>query len=214
MQKTIAKIKSAFDGMSYMKQYYMLYTLCFILSSLFIFIWSLCGRYTLIWHADGWSQHYKALIYYAQYLRSIIIDIIRNHELSIPNWDFAFGEGGDVLQILHYYVVGEPFTLFSVFVPTRFMYMYYDAMIIVRLYLAGMVFSGFCFYMGNRNRYAVMAGALTYVFCYWAIYNASMHPYFLTPLIYLPLLLWGIEKIIRKESAKLMVGGGVPSRYQ
>ena len=199
----ISSVKNMIDGMGYKKKYYVLYTLCFAIASFCVFIWFLLGRRTLIWHADGWSQHYKALVYYAQYLRSILMSIIRDHELAIPNWDFAFGEGGDVLQILHYYVIGEPLTFFSVFVPTRFMYVYYDAMIIIRLYLAGLVFSGFCFAMGNRNRFAVLSGAMTYVFCYWALYNATMHPYFLTPMIYLPLLLWGIEKTLKNESVKL-----------
>lgn len=55
------------------------------------------------------------------------------------------------------------------------------------------------------GRCAVMAGALTYVFCYWAIYNAARHPYFLNPMIYFPMLIMGIEKILRKEKPYLFI---------
>ncbi len=181
------------------KIYYLCYTFCFILMSFGVFIWFLCGRNTFIWHADGWSQHYKALVYYAQYLREIVRNIVTEHQIMIPNWDFNIGEGADVLQTLHYYVIGEPITVLAMFVPARFIHIFYDISVLARIYLAGLTFSWFCFEMKNQNRYAVLAGSMVYVFSYWAIYSIAMHPYFLTPMIYLPLLLLGVEKIIRKE---------------
>ena len=44
-----------------------------------------------------------------------------------------------------------------------------------------------------------MAGALTYSFCMWGLTNAARHPYFLNPMIYFPLIILGIEKIIKKK---------------
>ena len=54
--------------------------------------------------------------------------------------------------------------------------------------------------MDYNNHFAVLAGAIAYVFSHWGIYHVSIHPYFITPLICLPLLILGIEKIIKKES--------------
>ena len=62
------------------------------------------------------------------------------HRFHIPEWDFNIGEGNDILVTLHYYVIGDPFAVLSVLVPTRFMYVYYDIMILLRLYLAGIAF--------------------------------------------------------------------------
>ena len=97
-----------------LRQYYARYTLVFAAVAVLAFsVYIFTGR-TLIWNADAWSQHYKALVYYAEYLRSIVKTLFTEGRLVIPNWDFAFGEGGDVLTTLHYYVIGDPLTALSV----------------------------------------------------------------------------------------------------
>lgn len=138
-------------------------------------------------------------------MRSILRELITEHHLVIPSWDFNIGEGSDILETLHYYVIGDPFTVLSIFVPTRFLYLYYDGMILLRLYLAGVAFSCLCFQTGRGNKYAVLAGAMTYVFCFWALYNSARHPYFLNPMIYFPMLIMGMEKILKKERPYLWI---------
>mgnify|MGYP002225045529 CR=1 FL=1 len=39
------------------------------------------------------------------------------HKLELPMWDMNIGYGSDILTTLHYYVIGDPLTLLSVFVP-------------------------------------------------------------------------------------------------
>ena len=46
---------------------------------------------------------------------------------------------------------------------------------------------------------------MTYVFCTWGIYNLLRHPFFLIPMMYLPLIILGVEKIIRRESARIFI---------
>lgn len=187
------------------RQYFLIYTILFLAVCMMVFSWYFLTGRTLIWQGDGWTQHYRALVYYAKYLRSILRGILYEHRLVVPQWDFSLGEGNDILQTLHYYVMGDPFAFFSVLVPTRFLHLYYDFMVLLRMYLAGVAFSCLCFHQKRRGRCAVMAGALTYVFCYWAIYNAARHPYFLNPMIYFPMLVMGIEKILRKEKPYLFI---------
>lgn len=182
------------------KKYYAVYTCFFLMVCLGVYIWFLCGRRTFIWHADGWNEYYKALVYYAQYLRSIIRELIHGHGLVVPNWDFSIGEGSDVLQTLQCFGIGDPIVALSVFVPADYLYIFYSISALFRLYLAGAAFSALCFKLGNRNSCAVLAGAMAYVFSHWGIYHVSVHPYFITPMICLPLLILGIEKIIHKES--------------
>lgn len=186
------------------KKYFLIYTVLFTVISSIVFSWYYKDGRTFI-GGDGWSQHYKALIYYSRFLRSIAKSMIVDHRLTIPSWDFSIGEGSDILQTLHYYVIGDPFTVFSMFVPSKFMYLYYDAMILLRLYLAGIAFSCLCFYTRPKDQYAILAGALTYVFCYYGILNSTLHPYFLNPLLYFPLLILGIEMILRKGRPYLFI---------
>lgn len=186
------------------RQYFFIYTILFIFASLIVFSGSFLSGKTLINTGDGWNQHYRALVYYSTYLKSIFKELLFQHRLVIPAWDFCIGEGSDILRTMHYYAIGDPFSVFSVFVPTRFMYLYYDGMILLRMYLSGIAFSCLCFKTGQKNPNAVLAGSMTYVFSYWAI-KGAMHHFFLTPMFYLPLLILGVEKILRKERPYLFI---------
>lgn len=186
-------------------KYFKIYTILFVIVALILFLPFFLTDHTLIWKMDSWSQHYRALIYYAKYLRSLVRGFLDSGFNAVPMYDFCFGEGNGILETLHYYVIGDPFALFSVFVPTRFMHIYYDAMMIVRLYLIGISFSCLCFQTGKKSTYAVLAGAFAYIFCYWGIHNAVKHPYFLNPMIFFPLLLIGVEKIFKKQKPYLLV---------
>lgn len=186
------------------KKFILIYTIAFVLLSLIISIWFWAAQKTFVWMGDGWLQHYRAYLYYGEYLRDILRNIFVEHSLVIPRWDFALGEGADILETLSYYVIGDPFTLFSFLCPSSCMYIYYGLSIFARLYAAGLAFSSFCFYVGRDNRYGILAGTLSYVFCYWCIINLLRHPFFLNPMVYLPLLLLGVERIIREKKGLCM----------
>ena len=189
-----------------MRQYFLCYTVLFCVMFVAVFLWNFLLRKTFIWEADGWEQHYKAMIYFAQHVRKAVKILIAEHRIYFPEWDFALGEGSDILQALHFYVIGDPFALPCIVVPTNYMWIYYGFSIMLRLYAAGAAFSYLCFY-NNKNvgRLAVMGGTLSYIFCSWAIYNANRHPFFLGPMVYLPLIVLGIEKIIKKEKPYVFI---------
>lgn len=199
------RLRSALSEEAEKRSYYLVYTVSFCLMVICCFSWFIFSRRSLIWQMDGWSQHFKALVYYSAYLRNIIRNLLIDHRLVIPDWDFHIGEGSDIINSLHYYVIGDPITLFSVFIPARYMHWFYSFSSILRLYLSGIAFSMLCFGTGRRNRRAILAGALAYSLCYWGVLNAARHPYFLNPLIYFPLMILGIEKIIKKERPYLFI---------
>lgn len=186
------------------QKFFLAYTVCFLITAFIIYFWYIMQHRTFIWREDGWQQHYKALIYYSKYLRSIIKELIFRHKLTIPNWDFSIGQGGDVLTTLHYYTIGDPFSIFSIFFEEENMYLYYNAAVILRMFAAGIAFSALCFETGKSNNYAVLAGSMAYAFCGWAVYY-KQHPFFINPMIYLPLLIMGIEKIIKKKRPYLFI---------
>ena len=181
------------------RSYYRIYSISFLLIALLCFSYFYLSNRSLIWIYDGWSQHFKALVYYSQYLRSIIANLIINHKIVIPDWDFCLGEGGDIVNTLHYYVIGDPIAFLSVLVPTKYLQWFYSASCVFRLYLSGIVFSELCFGTDKKNKYGILAGSLSYAFCLWGLYTAARHPYFANPMIVFPLMILGIEKIIKGE---------------
>lgn len=186
------------------REYYAVFTLLFFTASFFYFSRYIFSGESLIWIFDGWDQHYKALVYYATYLRKIIVGLLSEHCLIVPEWDFYIGEGSDVVNTLHYYVIGDPIAFLSVFVPTKYMQYFFSFSCVLRMYLSGISFSVLCFGTRQRSRYGVMAGALAYSFAAWGLCSVQ-HPYFINPMIYFPLMILGMEKIIRREKPYLFI---------
>ena len=184
--------------------YYLIYTLAFGIIGLILYLQFYLNGKSLIWSHDGVPQHLNSLAYYGEYLRNILHSVFVEHKFEIPMWDMHIGYGSDILTTLHYYVIGDPLTLLSVFVsPEKTEYLY-AFLIFLRIYLAGIAFSRYCFYHKNSKQ-AVLLGSLIYIFAGWTIYAAMKHPYFANPMIYLPLILLGIDKIYRKEKPYVFI---------
>ncbi|MBQ9503920.1 MAG: YfhO family protein [Lachnospiraceae bacterium] len=179
---------------------YLLYTVLFILTALIIFSVFYLGGLTFISKGDGTNQHVKALVYYSEYLRDFVKNLIYGHRFVLPEWEAGIGEGGDILSTLHYYAIGDPLTLLSVFFDRSNIHICYAIIQILRLYLAGLSFLLFSRYtIPDCGALRGVSGALMYCFGSWGLRWTVDHPYFLTPLIYLPLLILGIEKILREK---------------
>ena len=170
--------------------------------ALILYLFFYLNGKSLIWSHDGVPQHLNSLAYYGEYLREILRQLFIEHKLEIPMWDMHIGYGSDILTTLHYYVIGDPLTLLSVFVPVDKTEYLYEFLIFFRIYLAGITFSSYCFYHKNSKQ-ATLLGALIYIFAGWTIYASMKHPYFANPMIYLPLILLGIDKIYRREKPYL-----------
>lgn len=197
------------------KRYFVYYTVIFAIMAVAVFgIFLFYGK-SFIWSNDGWRQHYNALIYYGKWLRSIIRGVLLEGKLEIPAYSFSLGYGSDIITTLHYYVIGDPLTVFAVFVPTKYMAYFYHALILLRLYLSGVAFSLFCFYKTDQMRaegtaalpskMAVLVGTFVYVFCGYALFASVRHPYFTNPMIYFPLLLIGAEKILDRKKPWMFI---------
>lgn len=184
-------------------RFYLIYTLLFILCCLGVFYAYYSQGKSLIYNEDGWTQHYKALIYYSRYLKEIVKNIFINKKLVIPQWDFSIGEGAGIIETFHYYAIGDPIAFLSIFVPEEYIYIFYNFSVLLRMYLCGICFSALCFYKKITNKCAILSCSLIYSFCFWNLFNGARHIYFLNPMIYMPLIIIGIEKIINKEKPLL-----------
>ena len=153
--------------------YTVLFTICMICTSLY-FIYN---KSTFIWSVDGISQHYNALAYYGEYLRDILWNLFEKHSIIIPTYDFSIGYGADVLNTLHYYVIGDPLNLLAVFVPKEHTEILFHVLVILRIYLAGITFSVFARSRGNRSSVGFLAGVPIYLFSELraVIFSANIH---------------------------------------
>lgn len=184
--------------------FYLLYTLVFLAVALALYLKFFANGKSLVWSHDGVPQHLNSLAYYGKYLRKVLHTLFIEHKLSLPLWDMHIGYGSDILTTLHYYVIGDPLTLLSVFVPASKTEALYAFLIFLRIYLAGIAFSRYSFYHKNSKQ-ATFMGTMIYIFAGWTIYAAMKHPYFSNPMIYLPLILLGIDKIYKKQKPYVFI---------
>lgn len=206
--KRKSKLNSSRLGQGFVPNYTLLYTLVFLFVTVVVFHYFLVWGRVSVWYYDGKMQNYSALVYIGVWGRDLLRNIFINHSFEIPTYSFTLGYGGDIVQFLHFYGLGDPFNLLSVLVPSGKTIFLYNILIIVRLYLAGYAFSRMCLYFNKDiNRYAVLAGALAYAFGAYALISATRHPYFVNPMIYMPMLIIGMEKIREKKSPLVFVFG-------
>lgn len=177
------------------------YTLIFLfISVLFAYLFYSQGRSLINYSGDGYREYYKTLIYYSRHLRTIIHNIFVSHSFEIPMFEMAIGDGSDIIQTFHFVGVGEPFTFFSFLFKEEHMYIFYDLMIFARLYCSGLAFSYLCYTFNTNHKWqGVLAGTIAYVFCNYSVTSATTHPFFLNPLIWFPLIIAGVEKVINNR---------------
>ncbi len=202
---TLQNIKTSISQKKY--GYFLIYTLVFAVACVLAYSVFIINDVSFIWVGgaqDGYAQHYTALMYIGQWGREVLRNIFVNHSFEIPMWDFSIGYGSDVITSMHYYAFGDPLNLLSILVPSKYTEHLYCFLIILRMYLAGLTFSMFCLKM-NRSKWGTLAGAITYVLSGYMVFAGIRHPFFINPMIYLPLILLGAEKILRKESFCLFV---------
>lgn len=175
-----------------------IYTAAFGFCCILVYSWFLKYDRSFIFRNDGVEQHLSAMIYYGKYLREIAKELLYHHRLTVPLWDFCLGYGSDVFDTLHYYVIGDPFALLSALVPVRYAEYLFCGLSILRSFVAGGVFYFFCVHK-KCNKYASVIAALNYAFCGYVLYYGVRHPYFVNAMIFLPLIMIGMDRIFEKK---------------
>lgn len=186
------------------RKYYIVYTLCFIVTIAVISIPFLKNGKTLIHYHDMLQQYFFTFEYYSDYLQTIVRTFFKSGKIVIPMWDYKIGMGADVLTSLNYYVIGDPLNLFSVFFKNSQLEAGFHLLLVIRIYLAGLFFSVYSRKIGYRT-WNTLAAVYIYLFSIYMYYSVYMYSAFLNPFIYLPLILLGLEKILRKESPMIFI---------
>ncbi len=185
------------------QRYYSIYTVLFAILAILVYSYYIINGKSFVYcdvnqGGDGLVQHFNAFVYYGKYLRGIVKNLLFEHQLEIPMWDLSIGYGQDIISTLSYYVIGDPFAFLSIFFPVAKAEYGYSFLILLRIYFAGIAFSVYCRYRKKDSLYTLV-GAFIYAFSYYTLCIAVLHPYFMLPAVYLPLLLMGADKVLRKE---------------
>ena len=144
---------------------------------------------------DSIWQHFRALQYIGEYLRELFQNFIHGN-FVIPTWDFTIGMGGNVLTSMHYYGLTDPLSWISAVVPSRYTYILYGALIVLRIFLAGLSFVYMCRVLGVRRNLPIVIGAITYTFSAWSLAYGTWQVMFELPMIYLPALVAAIYRVM------------------
>lgn len=171
------------------------YTMLFGILSIFIFAPYYFTDTSLIWQSDGIAQHFPALVRWQEDLKNII-----QHHTLPTSWQWHIGLGADYYQTFSYYTLGDIFSYGAAFISKSHLITYYNFMIIVRLYLAGISFLVAAqYWFKNRPTWHYQIAVFGYVFSGYTAFSAFEHPFFINPLIIFPLLVLALNVALSKQ---------------
>ncbi|MBM6614542.1 YfhO family protein [Desemzia sp. RIT804] len=179
-------------------RYFLWYSLLFIVTIVLIYGYFVVSGTSFIWESDGFTQHYLLFKDYVGMWQ----EFLQHPSAGFQNWDWTIGLGADVIISYGYYVVGDPFVYLGLLFPPSMMEFAFHFLIILRIYCIGLAFIFYARKMGVQGS-GLLAGAFVYTFAHYVTLNATRHPFFLMPMLFLPLMCLGVEKILRNESALL-----------
>lgn len=169
-----------------------IFTGIFVITALGTYItFALFGQ-TLLRYIDGLYQNYPLLVK----TKSIFADFFQGNGFDF--WTWELGLGGDSIAAYESRLF-NPLMLLAASFPVKFLGLGYSFAVIVGEYISGICFLLFSKKLGH-TRIQSLIGAFCYSFSGWVIYSSSHQLSFLTATIILPLLLLGVEKILKKES--------------
>lgn len=180
----------------FLKNQYVCYTLLFLCISVFVFLSFILEGKTFIWKEDGIWQHFLILYDYNDFIRNIF------HHFS--TFSFPIGLGQDMIGQYAYYVIGDPFVYLTMLFPMDKMEFAYNFIIYLKFYAIGLSFLYYTNYQKMDKTNSVI-GALLYTFCGFSLYAGVRHLSFLNPVILFPLLLVGVEKLIKENKMSFLI---------
>ena len=144
---------------------------------------------------DGHEIYFQTYIYNGIWVRQTISNFLHG-DFSIPLYDFSKGWGSRIFE--------GGFDPIDLLVTPFFDMHHAEAMylflIILKLYLAGLSYLYLCHYF-KKDRISSLTGCFVYLFSGYTVYAGLAFPIFIVPMIQLPLLIVGAEKVMRKEKS-------------
>lgn len=177
--------------------YFFVYTVLFILFSILMFVPLIRMNKIPVWGTDAYPVMYPAF--------SFLGDCIKSESFSFlsSNYSLNIGLGNDLFSFLGNWYL-EPLSFLSGIVSGKYTEILYVLLIGVRYYLAGAAFSVYCLYM-KRGYLPALISSFVYTFSVFSLVMGTKWPLFLVPMIYFPLLLIGVERLLTGKFSKFFV---------
>lgn len=191
-------MKGALDRIrknKFLNNYFTIYTILFVIGALAAFYVFIVSDKSFVWEEDGTNQHYPYLQYYLNYFKDFVRSLLSGNP-SLPQWSNTVGLGADPFMMLSTVGFFDPINYIALLFPNKMLPYTFDFLVILRLYLAGLAFSAFCYHF-QKPRSSILIGAIAYAFSGYVLFAAIRHPFFITPLIYFPFILLGFEWILQ-----------------
>ena len=185
------------DGNRFSKQV-LRYTLLFVVTALCTYALFIVLPRTFLSNADGnidgIAQHYPI---YSEIKRNI------GGLLTGQSWSWDIGLGDDALMEFSTKIL-NPLTYLVIVFPQKYLDVGFTLMVLVSQYLSGLSFLIFGRKIGFDYRQNI-TGGICYAFSGWVIQSILRQGTFLMATILFPLLMLGLEKLLRKESPLLFI---------
>lgn len=183
-------------------RFYLLFSAIFsVLSGVVLLYFRLQG-YSTVRVGDGTNQYFPTMHFVGTILKETLSNFISTGHFSFPMVDYRLGMGMDVLTTLNGFMADD---LLAAFVPSQQIALLYDVLVAVRMWAMGLFFCIYCRVMGKRRALPVLAGAVTYVFCGYFLMVSIQHVSLTTGFIFLPLLMTGVERVLRGRHYGVLV---------
>lgn len=192
------------EKMIHYAAYYISYTVLFALCFLFVIKCFDNNKKSFIWELDGAPMLYPVCEYLGCCFRNFLHSFFNDANLNVNYYDFSLGLGKSIIQYAGNWYF-EPLTLITALFDKEHLVSIYQYFTVLRYYLCGISFSFFCFYK-KESYFSTLLGSMTYVFSFYTLFWGVRFPVFLVPMIYLPLLLIGMDKQLKENNSTILIG--------
>ena len=195
IEKLLNSLRLDWNKLSDRKKTLYLYSCLFLIVFYAAFSALLLGGKNFVCVFDGHETFFQGYIYNGIWVRQVISNFFRG-DFSIPLYDFSKGWGSRIIE--------SGFDPIDFLVTPFFDMAHAEAMylllIILKLYLAGLSFLYLCQYF-KKDRIESLTGCFVYLFSGYMVYAGLAFPSYIAPMIHLPLLIVGAEKVMRKQKS-------------
>lgn len=191
--KLYSSLWSSWNRISERRKTFYLYTILYLLIFLVAFSPFLTTKTSFICVFDGRETNVQSNIFFGKWMRQIASNFLHG-DFTVPLYDFSKGWGSRIIDTGFDPLLLLLAPLFNIDYTESL----YSILIILPLYLAGLSFLYLCGYF-RKGRAASLAGCFVYLFSAYLVYSGLAFPGYITPMIQLPLLIVGAERVMRKE---------------
>ena len=200
LAKTIGKRFDNWTGST--KSCIALYTVLFALTMAFALLPLAVYSKTFLCYLDSTVQDYAFFAYYGHWLRDVLYQLFVAHG-DVSTWSQFYGYGEDLWPNLSTFLL--PSSLLAAIVPTPYAEPVYNAVLVLRFYVSGLLFFWYARLRG-RERGQSLFGSLCYVFA-GTFVVVFTHTSFVLSLVVFPMILVGMELVMRGRNPLLFVYG-------